>query len=465
MPTFFGGFMDLFSTIAAISTPYGTGGISIIRISGGKAIEIADKVFKSSSGQKLSEVASHTIHHGKIVSADGRVLDEVLASVMKAPRTYTGEDTVELNCHGGLFTTKTVLEEVLKAGAKNASRGEFTKRAFLNGKTDLAKAEAVIDLINSKTNLEQSISVNHLGGALSKKINSLREALIGLIAHVQVLIDYPDEELEPLSDGEFLDELISIRDNAKKLLATSDAGMLIKDGIDTAIVGKPNVGKSSLLNLLSGEDKAIVTDIEGTTRDAIEQSVSLGGIVLNLADTAGIRETHDKIEAMGVIRSKEYIKKSKLIIFMADAVSGIDNNDIEIIKSLSDKPSVALINKSDAAALKDTAVLKDNFDRVIEFSVKNSTGLAELESAIKEMFEIGEIENNTNIITNARHRDALIRAEASLSSAILAVESGISIDTTFIDIEDAISALGEIVGLTVSEEVVDKIFHSFCVGK
>lgn len=457
--------MNLFSTIAAISTPYGTGGISIIRISGSRALEIADKVFKASSKKKLAEVPSHTIHHGHIVSSEGKVLDEVLASVMLSPRTYTGEDTVELNCHGGLFTTKRILEEVLKAGAENASRGEFTKRAFLNGKTDLARAEAVIDLINSKTNLEQSISVNHLGGRLSEKINSLRERLLALIAHVQVLIDYPDEELEPLSDDEFMNELSSIKLEASKLLATSEAGSLIKNGIKTAIVGKPNVGKSSLLNLLSGEEKAIVTDIEGTTRDAIEECVSLGGISLNLADTAGIRETDDKIEAIGVKRSKEYIEKSKLIIFVTDSVSGIDENDIEIIESLKDKKCIALINKCDKAKPKDDSILKANFERIIPFSAKTSEGLKELEETIKEMFEIGEIENNSDIITNARHKDALIKAEAALSSAIASSQMGISADTLFIDIEDAISALGEIVGLTVSEEVVDRIFHSFCVGK
>ncbi|MBO7288571.1 MAG: tRNA uridine-5-carboxymethylaminomethyl(34) synthesis GTPase MnmE [Clostridia bacterium] len=457
--------MNIFSTIAAISTPYGTGGISIIRISGSRALEIADKVFKASSKKKIADVPSHTIHHGHIVSAEGKVLDEVLASVMLSPRTYTGEDTVELNCHGGLFTTKRILEEVLKAGAENASRGEFTKRAFLNGKTDLARAEAVIDLINSKTNLEQSISVNHLGGRLSKKINSLRERLLGLIAHVQVLIDYPDEELEPLSDDEFMKELSSIKLEASKLLATSEAGSLIKNGIKTAIVGKPNVGKSSLLNLLSGEEKAIVTDIEGTTRDAIEECVSLGGISLNLVDTAGIRETEDKIEAIGVKKSKEYIEKSKLIIFVADAASGIDENDIEIIESLKDKKCVALINKCDKAKLKDESILKENFDRIIHFSAKTSEGLDKLEQTIKEMFEIGEIENNSDIITNARHKDALIKAQAALSSAIESAQMGISADTLFIDIEDAISALGEIVGLTVSEEVVDMIFHSFCVGK
>ena len=457
--------MKPFSTIAAISTPYGTGGISIIRISGSQAIEIADKIFTASSGKKLADVGTHTIHHGHINSTDGERLDEVLVSVMHAPRTYTGDDTVELNCHGGLFTTKRVLEEVLKSGAENASRGEFTKRAFLNGKTDLCRAEAVIDLINSKTNLEQSISVNHLGGTLSKKINELREALITLTAHLQVLIDYPDEELEPLSDDEFLDELIRIRDEAKHLLDTSEAGSIIKDGIGTAIVGKPNVGKSSLLNLLSGEEKAIVTDIEGTTRDAIEQRVSIGGIMLNLADTAGIRETEDKIEAIGVMRSKEYVEKSKLIIFMADAVSGIDENDKEIIAALDGKTAIALVNKTDSGKMSCEDYLNEHFKRVIKFSVKEKTGVDELTQVIKELFEIGEIENNSDIITNARHKDALYRTKEALTSAIGAIECGISADTTFVDIEAAISSLGEIVGLTVSEEIVDKIFHGFCVGK
>ncbi len=457
--------MNLYSTIAAISTPYGTGGISIIRISGSEAVNIADKVFKATSGKKLADAASHTIHHGHIKDKDGNTIDEVLVSLMKAPRTYTGEDTVEINCHGGLFNTKKVLEEVLSSGAVNAARGEFTKRAFLNGKLDLCRAEAVIDLINSKTNLEQNISVNHLGGALSKKINSLRERLLTLIAHVQVLIDYPDEELEPLSEDEFYTELKSINADCESLLRSSEAGVLIKNGIDTAIVGKPNVGKSSLLNLLSGEEKAIVTDIEGTTRDAIEQSVTLGGITLNLADTAGIRQTDDKIEAIGVEKSREYIEKSKLVIFVADAASGIDKNDLDIISSLSAKARIALINKCDIASEAEIKNKLKDFDRIISFSAKTGKGMPELEKAVKEMFEIGEIENNSDIITNARHRDALFSAKLSIDSAIEAIEAGISEDTTFIDLENAISHLGEIVGLTVSEEIVDKIFHSFCVGK
>ncbi len=458
--------MDLYSTVCAISTPYGTGGISIIRISGSEAVEIADKVFRATSGKKLSSVPSHTIHHGHIVSSEGRVIDEVLVSVMLSPKTYTGEDVCEINCHGGLVVTKLILEEVMKAGAKPAAPGEFTKRAFLNGKLDLSRAEAVIDLINSKTNLEQEISVNNLGGALSDKINDVRQRLIALCANIQVLIDYPDEGLEDFSDDEFLEELKSISSQLEKLVDSSRVGLLIRSGIPAAIVGKPNVGKSSLLNLLSGTDKAIVTDIEGTTRDAIEEYVNIGSITLRLADTAGIRQTEDTVEAIGVKRSLEYIESSDLIIFVADAQSGLDERDFEIIRAIGTKKCIALINKSDAGGLISKEDLKKHFDRVIDFSVKEETGVSELEESIKAMFEMGDISSDgSQIITSARHRDALSKAGDSIKSAIDTVESGIPADTTFIDIEEAISALGEITGLTVSEEIVDRIFHSFCIGK
>lgn len=458
--------MDLYSTIAAISTPYGTGGISVIRISGADAVSIADKVFKASSGKMLSDVPTHTIHHGHIIGAGGKRIDEVLASVMRAPRTFTGEDTVEINCHGGLLVTKLVLERVLSAGAAAADRGEFTKRAFLNGKLDLCEAEAVIDVINSKTSLEQEISVNNLGGALSDKINAIRERIIMLSANIQVLIDYPDEGLEPFGDDEFAAELSAIASELDKLYATSDAGMLLRSGIAAAIAGKPNVGKSSLLNLLSGEEKAIVTDVEGTTRDAIEEYITIGNVTLRLADTAGIRDTDDVVEKIGVQKSMEYIDKSELIIYIADAVSGLDERDYEIINSLRGKKTIALINKTDSGSAIDADELRKHFEYVIEFSVREEKGVAELEAAIGELFDMGSIAHDSgSVITNARHRDALIKAKTAIDSAIRAQECGIPVDTTFIDLEAAASALGEIVGLTVAEEIVDKIFHKFCIGK
>ncbi len=458
--------MELLSTVAAISTPYGSGGISIIRISGQDAVNIADKVFKSSSGKLLCDVPSHTIHFGHILSEDKRKIDEVLVSVMRAPRTFTGEDTVEINCHGGLLVTKLVLERVLSAGAVSASRGEFTKRAFLNGKMDLAKAESVIDVITSKTNLEHQISVNNLGGALSEKINEIRGAIVMLMANIQVLIDYPDEGLEPMSDDEFLAEIKRIHKEVEKLYNSSFAGMVLKSGVKTAIVGKPNVGKSSLLNLLSGEEKAIVTDIEGTTRDAIEEDVVLGDVVLSLADTAGIRETDDAVEKLGVRRSEEYIQTSNLIIFMLDASSGLDKRDEEIINSLSGKKVIALINKTDKAKADFKQQIKDRFDICIEFSVKEKTGIDELKKAVENLFETGKIASDgASVITNARHRDALFKAKSALENAISAIAASISVDTTFIDLTEAAESLGEIVGLSVSEEVVDAIFHKFCIGK
>ncbi len=458
--------MNLHSTIAAISTPPGTGGISIIRISGTDAIGIASKVFKASSSVSLCDVPTHTIHHGHVMSSSGKVIDEVLVSVMKAPRTFTGEDTVEINCHGGALITRHVLEEVLRCGAASAGRGEFTKRAFLNGKLDLAEAESVIDIINSKTSLEEEISVNNLGGALSGAINSVRERIIALIANIGVLIDYPDEGLEPFGDDEFFAELVSIKNELQKLYDTSESGIVLKEGIPTAIVGKPNVGKSSLFNLLSGEERAIVTSIEGTTRDALEECISLGDVTLRLADTAGIRTTDDEVEKIGVKKSLEYIEKSSLIIFMADAVSGLDERDMEIISSLGGKKSIALINKTDKGSLKDKEHLSSVFDVVIEFSVKEKKGIDELKSSVSELFGIGAISSSSlSVITNARHRDAIAKAMESIDSAIQSQKMLMPTDTAYIDLEAAAHSLGEITGLTVSEEVVDRIFHKFCIGK
>ncbi len=458
--------MRIDDTVAAVSTPAGKGGISIIRISGAESIAIADRVFKNEYGKRLSDAKSHTITHGFAVREDGSVIDEVLCSVMKAPHTYTKEDVVEINCHGGIISTREILSAVLASGARLAEAGEFTKRAFLNGRMDLCEAESVIDIINAKTSEAHSVSVHQLKGVLSESIGKIREKLLMLTAHLQVLIDFADEDLEPLSDEEYLNGLKESLADIEALLKTAHRGKILKDGVKTAIVGKPNVGKSSLLNLLYGEDRAIVTDIAGTTRDAIEETVSLGGVMLNLADTAGIRETSDAIEKIGVEKSKSIMEDSDLVIFMADATRPFDENDEYIIQSLGGKNTIVLINKSEGERVLDTAVLKGVSHRIIEFSVKEKKGLDVLEKTVSEMFSCGEIaQNDDAIVTSVRHKDALNKAKQALTSAIEAIEAGIELNMTFIDIENAISALGEITGQTVAEEIVDKIFHSFCVGK
>ena len=457
--------MNPLSTIAAISTPYGSGGISVIRVSGDKAIDICDKVYKNKN-KSLASVPTHTINYGFIKDADGNTIDEVLVSVMKKPNSYTGEDVVEINCHGGIISTNKILEQVLLCGAELATPGEFTKRAFLNGRIDLVKAESVIDIINSKTELEHNVSVNQLEGRLSKKIDGLRQKLLSLLSHVQVLVDYPEEDLEPLTDDEYTGVLKECLGDIEKLIETSKQGKIIREGVKTAIVGKPNVGKSSLLNLLYGDERAIVTDIAGTTRDTIEEYITVGDVMLKVIDTAGIHETDDVIENIGVDKSRKAIESSDLIIFMVDASVGFAGEDEEIAKLVADRNPIVLINKSDTGKAIDKNALCEKFDTVIEFSVKEETGLNALKQVIKERFDMGAVDlASGSVITNVRHRDALIKAGESIKSALESVNMGFELNLTFIDIEDAIGRLGEIVGLTVGEEVVDRIFHNFCLGK
>lgn len=453
-------------TIAAISTPPGEGGIAIIRISGEDAISVADKIFSGKQGKKLSDMASNTINYGFVKDFEKNTVDEVLVSVMRSPHTYTGEDVVEINCHGGVVSTRKILSLVLGAGAVQAGPGEFTKRAFLNGRIDLSQAESVIDIINSKTNLSHNIAVNQLGGKLSHEINSLREKLLSLLSHIQVLIDYPDEDLEPMTEEEFSDTLSEVLSHIENLLATSDCGKIARGGISTAIVGKPNVGKSSLLNLLSGEERAIVTDIEGTTRDAIEETINLSDVVLKIADTAGIRDTDDVIENIGVSKSKKYLEDAELVLFVLDGKRPLDENDRYIMESIKDKNAIAIINKTEDGCMIDAEEVMKFCPKTIMFSVHENIGTKELTDTITELFDMGKIKNSSgSVIANARHKDALLKAEKNVKSAIDSLCSGVPQDMVSVDIESAISDLGEIVGLTVGEEVVDKIFHNFCIGK
>lgn len=450
------------TTIAAIATPHGTGGVSIIRVSGQDSIEIVDRVFRAKSGKALKDAKSHTLHYGLIQDCD-KVIDEVLVSVMRAPNTFTREDTVEVNCHGGLVVTESVLSLILRSGASLASPGEFTKRAFLNGRLDLSQAEAVIDIINSPSNLALSSAANQLGGALSEDINRLRDTVLEALAKINANLDYPEEDVDEYESDELLEDLKGVRTRLSELLATSARGRLIRDGIDTVICGRPNVGKSSVLNLLARESRAIVTDIAGTTRDVIEERVTLNNIVLNVFDTAGIRETDDKIESLGIDKSKEYIEKAELVLFVVDRSKALTEEDMEIFSTIKDKNVIVLLNKSDLGKSDETAF--DNVD-MVTLSAKTGEGLRELSDKITEKFKLGEIAaRDSAVITNLRHKEALSHASASVSKAYDALESGMPHDMVSIDLTDCAAHLGEITGKTVSEEIVDKIFARFCLGK
>lgn len=450
-------------TIAAIATPHGVGGISVIRVSGPESIDVVDKVFFSKSGKKLNSAKSHTIHYGFIKDGE-KILDEVLVSVMRAPNTFTREDTVEVNCHGGLVVTEAVLSLIIKNGAAMALPGEFTKRAFLNGRLDLSQAEAVIDIINSPSSLALSAAANQLGGTLSSEINVLRDTVLEILAKINANLDYPEEDIDEYDATELISDIESVKASLSKLLSTSMRGKLIRDGIDTVICGKPNVGKSSVLNLLAKEARAIVTDIAGTTRDVIEERITLGKVVLNVFDTAGIRETDDKIESLGIDKSKEYIEKADLVLFVVDAKSGITDDDREIYEAVKNKNIILLYNKCDLEEVKKECDL--SCSDIVYMSAKTGEGLDELSNIIEEKFKLGTISaSNDAIITNIRHKEALTNAISSISRAIDSFKENMPQDLVSIDIIDCASYLGEITGKTVSEEVVEKIFARFCLGK
>ena len=380
-------------TIAAISTStMSSGGISIVRMSGKDAIETADKIFVSKNGKKLSEASSHTVHYGNIVDEDGNIIDEVLVIVMRAPNTYTREDVVEIDCHGGILVTRKVLEAAIKAGAKPAEPGEFTKRAFLNGRIDLSQAEAVIDVINSKNEYALKSSVSQLDGKLSAKIKEIREVILNHVAYIEAALDDPEHISLDNYVNNIEKDVDNCVDNVYKLLKTSDNGRIMRDGIRTVILGKTNAGKSSLLNALAKEERAIVTDIEGTTRDVLEEQVNLGGVTLNLVDTAGIRKTDDYVESIGVEKAKKYAQDADLVIFVVDSSRPLDKNDDDIISLIQNKNVIVLLNKSDMEQVVKPEDLKNlNKFSMVSISAKNETGLDKLEHAIKDMFFNGEI--------------------------------------------------------------------------
>ena len=443
-------------TIAAIATANATGGIGIVRLSGEKSIEIADKIFS----RNVTEFKSHTLHLGKVIH-NGQAIDEALVSVFKAPNSYTGEDVVEINCHGGLKVCKLVLESLYKNGAKPAEPGEFTKRAFLNGKMDLSQAEAVADLISAETDDEVTVAANQLDKKLSGKINELRDRLVASTSHILAMIDFSEEGVEELNYTELKGTLNLINDQIGKLILTSDSGRIIKDGVNTAIIGTPNVGKSSILNALCGEDRAIVTNIEGTTRDVIEAHVTVKGCKLNLLDTAGIRESDNQVEQIGVERSKDAIQKADLIFLVLDGSREITKSDEEVIALTDKSKTICLINKTD---LPSKIMIKDEFLKTICVSAQTGDGFEQLFDYIYDMYNAGDISQKI-IITNPRHKQSLINAKAIIDGILIAMDTDTPFDIILGDIEVAISTLGEIGGMTVSDEIIDSIFANFCVGK
>ena len=452
-------------TIAAISTGMTNSGIGIVRISGAEAFDIAERVYRGKG--RIREAKSHTIHYGHI--ADGpEIIDEVLVMVMRAPRTFTGEDTIEINCHGGTFVVKRVLETVLKNGARAAEPGEFTKRAFLNGKMDLSQAEAVIDVINSESEYALQSSISQLKGNIKNKINDIRNKIIYHTAFIETALDDP----EHISVDGYGDTLKSVAEEITEeleiLIRSADNGRVMKEGINTVIVGKPNAGKSSLLNVLSGHERAIVTDIEGTTRDILEEQIRLGELSLNVIDTAGIRRTDDVVEKIGVDRALEYAQNADLIIYVADASKVLDENDEKIMRLIQDKNTIILLNKSDLDTVISAEQMKERAGNipVISVSAKEEQGIREFEDKIKEMFLKGDISFNDQIyITNVRQKNALEQALESMKKVIQSIEDGMPEDFYSIDLMDAYESLGSITGESVGEDLINEIFSKFCMGK
>lgn len=459
--------MKEFDTICGIATPLGEGGISIIRVSGSDSLKILNKIFKGKNDSDILDMKSYTMRYGHICDINSKFeIDEVIISYMRGPRSFTAEDVVEVNCHGGVVSTGRVLEEIIKAGARIAEPGEFTKRAFLNGRIDLSQAEAVMDIIRAKTDLSMKSAVMQSSGALSKEIGKLREYMLNTLALIEYSVDFTEDDEEPdetipIRVGEQL--TVAIKD-MNKLLEGANEGRIIRDGLKLAIIGKPNVGKSSLLNCLLKEKRAIVTDIPGTTRDIIEEFISLDGIPVKITDTAGIRETEDEVEKIGVERSREKIDEADLIVLMLDSSRPLEIEDREIIDKVKDKKYVVLMNKNDLEKKISDEDIKD-LKNVIYISAKTGFGIDELKEKVKELFFNGEVDSESMIISNNRHKQALYRALENCQEALDRVKSNEYLDLISIYVTSALKALGEITGSELEEDLINKIFSEFCVGK
>ena len=453
-------------TIAAIATAMSSSGIGIVRISGEDAVLVADRIFEMKNHKKLSEMPTHSIHYGHIHDED-EVIDEVMVLLMRGPKSYTREDTVEIDCHGGVYVMKRILETVIRHGARPAEPGEFTKRAFLNGRIDLSQAESVIDVIYSKNDFALKSSLSQLSGSVSEKIRDIRGTVLHEIAFIESALDDP-EHISLEGYPEQLSEIVSdVADKIEKLLANSDNGKMLKEGISTVIVGKPNAGKSSLLNTLVGEEKAIVTDIAGTTRDVLEEQINLNGVLLNVIDTAGIRDTEDVVEKIGVERAKKYLKDADLVIYVVDTSTALDENDAEIMELLRDRHVIILLNKSDLEQITTVEDVRKHLDKtMIPISAKEQTGIDALEKEIKEMFFSGKVTFNDEVyITNIRQKTALQEALRSLKLVQQSIEDDMPEDFYSIDLMNAYEELGTIIGEAGEDDLVNEIFSKFCMGK
>ncbi|MGG4363284.1 tRNA uridine-5-carboxymethylaminomethyl(34) synthesis GTPase MnmE [Bacillus subtilis] len=457
-------------TIAAISTPMGEGAIAIVRLSGPEAIQIADKIYKGPKGKTLSSVESHTIHYGHIVDRPSdRVVEEVMVSVLKAPRTFTREDVIEINCHGGIVTVNQVLQLALREGARLAEPGEFTKRAFLNGRIDLSQAEAVMDLIRAKTDRAMNVAMNQMEGRLSALVRRLRSEILETLAHVEVNIDYPEyDDVEEMTHQILVEKATAVKKEIEALLRTSEQGKILREGLSTVIIGRPNVGKSSLLNSLVHEAKAIVTDIPGTTRDVIEEYVNVRGVPLRLVDTAGIRETEDIVERIGVERSRQVLKEADLILLVLNYSEELSDEDVKLFEAVEGMDVIVILNKTDLEAKIDSERVRElaNGRPVVTTSLLKEEGINDLEEAIQSLFYTGVIESgDLTYVSNTRHISILQQAKRAIEDALSGIEQDVPIDMVQIDLTRCWELLGEIIGDSVHESLIDQLFSQFCLGK
>lgn len=454
-------------TISAIATAQGEGGIGIIRLSGGEALTVADKMFRPASGKSILDYPSHRAVYGTVVDEEGRTVDEAMAIIMKAPHSYTKEDVVELQCHGGVMPLRKTLALTYAHGARPAEGGEFTKRAFLNGRLDLSQAQAVMDIITAKTDRSLKMATGHLTGQFSAQIKEWRHEILGQIAHLEAAIDFPEDEVDDVVTEEVSDKVSEVRQNIAKFLKTAGTGRILREGLMTAIVGKPNVGKSSLLNALLQEERAIVTDIPGTTRDSIEEYANVGGVPLRIIDTAGIRATEDVVERIGVEKARQMVSEASLVLALFDGSRPLDKEDEEILELLQGREAIVLLNKSDLAPVVTAAMLQNKTKTaVLEISTKEQHGLDALTAAIQDKVYGGQVMTDEgSFVSDERQANILRQADSHLVAALNTIEAGMGLDFISIDLRSAWEKLGEITGETVGEDIIDEIFSKFCIGK